>query len=112
MIRGVGLRSAVAINVATMVGAGPFITLPLVVTALHGSVSAIAWVLGALIALCDGLVWAELGARYPRSGGTYTYLREAFGPRGPGRFVAFLFVWQFLFWAPLILASGYIGFAQ
>ena len=112
MIRGVGLCSAVAINVATMVGAGPFITLPLVVTALHGSVSAIAWVLGALIALCDGLVWAELAARYPRSGGTYTYLREAFGPRGPGRFVAFLFVWQFLFWAPLILASGYIGFAQ
>jgi amino acid transporter len=112
MIRGVGLRSAVAINVATMVGAGPFITLPLVVAALHGSVSAIAWVLGALIALCDGLVWAELAARYPRSGGTYTYLREAFGRRGPGRFVAFLFVWQFLFWAPLILASGYIGFAQ
>ena len=112
MIRGVGLRSAVAINVATMVGAGPFITLPLVVAALHGSVSAVAWVLGALIALCDGLVWAELASRYPRSGGTYTYLREAFGPRGPGRFVAFLFVWQFLFWAPLILASGYIGFAQ
>src|SRR5665213_1270135 len=112
MIRGVGLRSAVAINVATMVGAGPFITLPLVVAALHGSVSAVAWIVGALIALCDGLVWAELASRYPRSGGTYTYLREAFGPRGPGRFVAFLFVWQFLFWAPLILASGYIGFAQ
>jgi amino acid transporter len=112
MIRGVGLRSAVAINVATMVGAGPFITLPLVVVALHGSVSAVAWILGAVIALCDGLVWAELASRYPRSGGTYTYLREAFGPRGPGRFVAFLFVWQFLFWAPLILASGYIGFAQ
>ncbi|MEA2787164.1 MAG: hypothetical protein QOF71_3268 [Candidatus Eremiobacteraeota bacterium] len=112
MIRGVGLRSAVAINVATMVGAGPFITLPLVVTALHGSVSALAWVVGALIALCDGLVWAELASRYPRSGGTYTYLREGFGAHGPGRFVAFLFVWQFLFWAPLILATGYIGFAQ
>ncbi len=112
MIRGVGLRSAVAINVATMVGAGPFITLPLVVAALHGSVSAAAWVAGAVIAACDGLVWAELASRYPRSGGTYVYLREAFGPHGPGRFVAFLFVWQFLFWAPLILASGYIGFAQ
>ncbi len=111
MIRGVGLRSAVAINVATMVGAGPFITLPLIVGALHG-VSAVAWVAGALIALCDGLVWAELSSRYPRSGGTYTYLREAFGPRGPGRLVGFLFIWQFLFWAPLILASGYIGFAQ
>ena len=112
MIRGVGLRSAVAINVATMIGAGPFITLPLVVVALHGSVSALAWFVGALIALCDGLVWAELASRYPRSGGTYTYLREAFGAHGPGRFVAFLFVWQFLFWAPLILATGYIGFAQ
>ncbi len=112
MIRGVGLRSAVAINVATMVGAGPFITLPLVVVALNGSVSALAWVVGALIALCDGLVWAELASRYPRSGGTFTYLREAFGAHGPGRFVAFLFVWQFMFWAPLILASGYIGFAQ
>ncbi len=112
MIRGVGLRSAVAINVATMVGAGPFITLPLVVVALHGSVSSIAWLGGALIALCDGLVWAELASRYPRSGGTYAYLREAFDPRRAGRFFAFLFVWQFMFWAPLVIASGYIGFAQ
>jgi amino acid transporter len=112
MIRGVGLRSAVAINVATMVGVGPFITLPLVVVALHGSVSSIAWVAGALIALCDGLVWAELASRYPRSGGTYAYLREAFDPQRAGRFFAFLFVWQFLFWAPLVIASGYIGFAQ
>ena len=112
MIRGVGLRSAVAINVATMVGVGPFITLPLVVVALHGSISSIAWVAGALIALCDGLVWAELASRYPRSGGTYAYVREAFGPLGAGRFFAFLFVWQFMFWAPLVIASGYIGFAQ
>ena len=112
MIRGVGLRSAVAINVATMVGAGPFITLPLVVVALHGSVSSIAWLGGALIALCDGLVWAELASRSPRSGGTYAYLREAFDPRRAGRFFAFLFVWQFMFWAPLVIASGYIGFAQ
>jgi amino acid transporter len=107
----VGLRSATAINVATMVGAGPFITLPLVVAALHGSVSIAGWIVGALIALCDGLVWAELASRYPRSGATYAYLRDALGPRfGPG--AAFLFVWQYLFWAPLILASGYIGFSQ
>jgi len=112
MIRGVGLRSAVAINVATMVGAGPFITLPLVVVALNGSVSSIAWLGGALIALCDGLVWAELASRSPRSGGTYAYLREAFDPRRAGRFFAFLFVWQYMFWAPLVIASGYIGFAQ
>lgn len=111
MIRGVGLRGAVAINVATMVGAGPLITIPLVVGALHGSVSVAAWLAGAAIALCDGLCYAELASLFPRSGGTYAYLREAFGPRW-GRFAAFLFVWQFLFWAPLTLATGYIGFAQ
>lgn len=111
MIRGVGLRGAVAINVATMIGAGPLVTIPLVVVALHGSVSVLAWIAGALIALCDGLCYAELASLFPRSGGTYAYLREAFGPRY-GRFAAFLFVWQFLFWAPLTLATGYIGFAQ
>jgi len=112
MIRGVGLRSAVAINVVTMIGAGPLITIPLIVVALHGSVSIVAWIAGAVIALCDGLVYAELASRLPRSGGTYAYLREGYGPRGPGRLLAFLFVWQFCLWAPLTLASGYIGFAQ
>ncbi|MFN2459662.1 MAG: amino acid permease [Candidatus Velthaea sp.] len=112
MIRGVGLRSAVAVNVVTMIGAGPLVTIPLVVVALHGSVSVAAWIAGAVIALCDGLVYAELASRLPRTGGTYAYLREAYGSRGAGRLLAFLFVWQFCFWAPLILASGYIGFAQ
>jgi amino acid transporter len=111
VIRGIGLPSAVAINVATMIGAGPLITIPLVVAALHGSVSVSAWIAGALIALCDGLCYAELASLYPRSGGTYAYLREAFGPR-VGRFAAFLFVWQILFFIPLTLATGYIGFAQ
>ncbi len=112
MIRGVGLRSAVAINVATMAGAGPLITIPLVVTALHGALSVWPWVFGAVISLCDGLVYAELASRFPRSGGTYAYLREAFGPDGAGRLFAFLFVWAYLFVAPLGLATGYIGFAQ
>ena len=112
MIRGVDLRSAVAINIATIVGAGPLITIPLVVAAMHGSVSVWPWIAGAIIALCDGLVYAELASRFPRSGGTYAYLREAFGARGPGRLIAFMFVWQYLFAAPLFLASGYIGFAQ
>jgi amino acid transporter len=112
LIRGVGLRSAVAINVATIVGAGPLITIPLVVVAMRGSISVWPWIAGAAIALCDGLVYAELASRYPRSGGTYAYLREAFGAHGPGRLLAFVFVWQTLFVAPLTLASGYIGFAQ
>ena len=112
MIRGIGLRSAVAINIATMVGAGPLITIPLVMTAIHGSISLWPWIAGALIALCDGLTYCELASRFPRSGGTYTYLREAFGTHGPGRLAAFVFIWQLLFVAPLSLASGYIGFAQ
>ncbi len=112
MIRGISLRSAVAINIATMVGAGPLITIPLVVTTLGGSLSLWPWIAGAVIALCDGLTFAELASRFPRSGGTYTYLREAFGPHGPGRLAAFIFIWQLLFVAPLALATGYIGFAQ
>lgn len=112
MIRGVGLRSAVAINIATIVGAGPLITIPLVVAAMHGSISVWPWIAGAAIALCDGLVYAELASRFPRSGGTYAYLREAFGAHGPGRLAAFIFVWQLLFVAPLTMATGYIGFAQ
>ncbi|HZO95094.1 MAG TPA: APC family permease [Candidatus Baltobacteraceae bacterium] len=112
LVRGVGLRGALAINVITMVGIGPLITIPLVLGALHGPLSLIGWIAGALLALCDGLVWAELGSRYPGSGGTYAYLREAFGAHGLGRMLAFLFVWQTIFSAPLLLATGYIGFAS
>lgn len=110
MIRGVGLRGAVAINVITMIGIGPLITIPLVVATLHGPLSLAGWLVGALLALCDGLVWAELGSLYPHSGGTYGFLREAF-PRA-GRFLAFLFVWEMIFAGPLLVASGYIGFAH
>jgi amino acid transporter len=112
LVRGVGLRGAIAINAITMIGIGPLITIPLVLGALHGPLSLVGWIAGAGLALCDGLVWAELGSRYPGSGGTYGYLREIFGPRKLGRFLAFLFVWQTIFYAPLIQASGYIGFAN
>jgi amino acid transporter len=112
LIRGVGLRGAVAINTITMIGIGPLITIPLVLGALHGPLSLAGWLAGALLALCDGLVWAELGSRYPGSGGTYGYLREVFGRQSLGRCLAFLFVWQTIFYAPLIQASGYIGFAN
>jgi len=112
LVRGVGLRGAVAINVITMVGIGPLITIPLVLRALHGPLSLAGWIAGALLALCDGLVWAELGSRFPGSGGTYGFLREAFGRHKLGRLLAFLFVWQTIFSAPLLIASGYIGFAS
>lgn len=95
-----------------MIGIGPLVTIPLVIAALGGPLALAGWIGGAIVALCDGLVWAELSSRYPGSGGTYVYLRNAFGPRGLGRALAFLFNWQFLLAAPCLLASGYIGFAN
>src|SRR5271156_90952 len=112
MIRALGLRGAVAVNVITMIGIGPLITIPLVLADLHGSTALWAWVAGAVIALCDGLAWAELGSLYPGSGGTYVFLREAFGRDRWGRLFAFLFAWQIVLSGPLVLATGYIGFAQ
>ena len=112
MIRGIDLRGAVAVNVITMIGIGPLITIPLVLAKLHGSTALWAWVVGAAIALCDGLVYAELGSLYPRSGSTYVFLREAFGRDRWGRLFAFLFAWEFVLSAPLVIATGYIGFAH
>ncbi len=114
--RKVGLLSAVSLNMMNMIGVGPFITLPLVVAALGGPPALFGWVLGAAIAVCDGLVWAELGAMMPRAGGSYAFLREIYSGRGgthpAGRFVAFLYIWQLSFTAPLSIASGCIGLAQ
>jgi amino acid transporter len=110
--RAIDLRSAISINVITMIGIGPLVTIPLVIAALGGPLALVGWIAGAVVALCDGLVWAELSSRYPGSGGTYVYLRNVFGPQRLGKALAFLFNWQFLLYAPCLLASGYIGFAN
>jgi amino acid transporter len=107
--RRIGLRSAVLFNMLEMIGVGPFITLPLVIAAAGYHLSVWAWVLGAAIAVADGLVWAELGAAFPRAGGSYAFLREIYGPDGAGNWLSFLFVWQVGFTAPLSIASGCIG---
>ena len=107
--RRIGLRSAVLFNMLEMIGVGPFITLPLVIAATSYRLSVWAWVLGAAIAVADGLVWAELGAALPRAGGSYAFLREIYSPQGPGNWLSFLFVWQLTFTAPLSIASGCIG---
>jgi amino acid transporter len=112
LVRGLGLKEATALNMIDMVGVGPFITIPLIVGAMGGPQAMLGWILGALLALCDGLVWAQLGAALPHAGGTYVFLREAYGPRGWGRLLSFLFIWQMLFRAPLSMASGLIGFAD
>lgn len=112
LIRGLGLKEATALNMIDMVGIGPFITVPLILAAMGGPQAMLGWLFGALLALSDGLVWAQLGAAMPHAGGTYVFLREAFGPRGWGRLLSFLFIWQMLFRAPLSMASGLIGFAD
>src|SRR5262245_1022864 len=112
LIRGIGLGTATALNMIDMIGVGPFITMSLVVAAMGGPQALLGWILGALLAICDGLVWAELGAAMPHAGGSYVYLREIYGPRRFGKLVSFLFIWQLSFSAPLSIASGAIGFAK
>jgi amino acid transporter len=106
------LLSATALNMTNMMGAGPFITIPLLMTALGGPQAMLGWLVALIIVICDGMVWSELGAALPGSGGSFRYLREAFGPARVGRLMGFLFVWQFVLSGPLEIASGYIGFAQ
>ncbi len=110
--RRIGLRAAVLFNMLEMIGVGPFITLPLVIAAAGYRLSVWAWVLGAAIAVADGLVWAELGAAFPRAGGSYAFLREIYGPDGAGNWLSFLYVWQLSFSAPLSIASGCIGLSS
>ncbi len=95
-----------------MLGAGPFITIPLLMSALGGPQALLGWVVAVVIVICDGMVWSELGAAMPGSGGSFNYLREGFGRERFGRLMAFLFVWQFILSGPLEIASGYIGFAS
>ena len=112
LIRGFGLLHATALNMANMVGVGPFITIPLLMAAMGGPQSLLGWFVGALIVISDGQVWSELGAARPGSGGSYLFLREAYGPEKWGRLMAFLFIWQFVLSGPLEIASGLIGFGQ
>ena len=111
LIRGMGLGSATALNMIDMIGVGPFITMPLILSAMGGPQAMLGWIVGALFAVCDGLVWAELGAAMPGSGGSYRYLREIYGSQKLGRLISFLFIWQLSFSAPLSIASGCIGLA-
>jgi amino acid transporter len=111
LMRGLGMFGAISLNMSQMVGIGPFITIPLIIAAMGGPQAIFGWIAGALIAICDGLVWAELGAAMPAEGGTYTYLREAF-QYSTGRLMPFLFVWSTLLVTPLIMSTGMIGIAQ
>src|SRR5437660_6258468 len=112
LVRGIGLGSAVALNMIDMIGVGPFITIPLIISAMGGPQAMLGWVLGAVLAICDGLVWAELGAAMPRAGGSYFYLKNIYGENGLGRWMSFLFIWQLSFSAPMSIATGCIGLSR
>ena len=110
--RGLGLKEAVALNMIEIVGIGPFVVSSLVIRAMGGPQALIAWLLGAVLATLDAFVWSELGAAMPKAGGTYVFLREAYGPQRWGRLMSFLFVWQTFLHVPLSVASASIGFAN
>jgi amino acid transporter len=112
MTRRFGLLHATALNMTNMIGIGPFITIPLLMSALGGPQAMLGWLVALVIVVCDGMVWSELGAALPGSGGSFGYLRQGYGPATFGRLMGFLFVWQFILSGPLEIASGYIGFSQ
>lgn len=111
MERRLGLSQATAINMIDMVGIGPFITLPMVISMMNGPYFLYAWVAGAVLSFVDATVWSELGAAFPKAGGSYNFLKEAYGKDGLGKYMSFLFVWQTMIQAPLVIASAAIGFA-
>jgi amino acid transporter len=110
--RKIGFWGAASANVLNMIGVGPFLTIPLALTAMGGPQAMLGWILGAFISLCDGMVWSELGSEMPCSGGPYEYLLQAFGPRSFGRLFSFLFLWQAIVLGPISIAGGAVGFAQ
>ena len=95
-----------------MVGIGPFIVIPLVIQAMNGPQCMLAWAAGAILALIDGFIWAELGAAMPEAGGSFVFLKEIYGKETWGKLFSFLFIWQTIIQAPLVIASGAIGFSQ
>jgi len=110
-VRRVTLLPAVAINMTQMCGIGPFITIPVMVATMGGPQAIIGWIAGAILAMADGLVWAELGAAMPGAGGTYLYLREAFQYR-TGKLMPFMFIWTVMLSIPFGMATGVIGLVQ
>ncbi|MBL7997485.1 MAG: APC family permease [Candidatus Kapabacteria bacterium] len=122
MKRRIGIVQATALNMIDMVGIGPFIVMSGVISAMGGPQCIAAWIAGALLALVDSQVWSELGARFPDAGGSYAFLRRTFdhlrfrtlytGELNAGKAMSFLFIWQTMFQASLVVASAAIGIAN
>jgi amino acid transporter len=112
LVRAMGLLQSIAVNMLEMIGIGPFITIGVILAAMGGPQALLGWFLGALFSVCDGMVYAELGAAMPGAGGAYIYFREAFNPRSWGMLFSFLFLWQTIFVAPLAISAACVGFAE
>ena len=112
LARGLGFWQATAVNITQIVGAGVFATIPLILGHLPGAYGLLAWLVAGVLILCDGMIWGELGAALPSSGGSYHFLLEAYGRHRWGRLMAFLFVWQILISGPLEVGSGLAAAAQ
>ncbi|MGH9535819.1 MAG: APC family permease [Terriglobales bacterium] len=112
LVRGMGLLQATAANMLNMIGIGPFITLGVILGYMGGPQAMLGWLLGAVLSVCDGLVYAELGAALPGAGGAFVYFREAFNPASWGLLVSFLFLWEMLFSGPLGMAAACVGFGD
>ncbi len=112
LVRGMGLVQSTAVNMLEMIGIGPFITIGVILSAMGGPQAVLGWFLGALFSVCDGMIYAELGAAMPGAGGAYLYFLEAFNPRTWGRLISFLFLWETIFAAPLSISTACVGFAE
>ncbi|MEN9686775.1 MAG: hypothetical protein RLZZ28_2561 [Bacteroidota bacterium] len=109
--RKIGLLQATAINMTDMVGIGPFVVLSVVAETMKGPWFLYAWIAGALLSFVDAMIWSQLGSTYPMAGGSYNFLKEGYGAKW-GKLMSFLFVWQTMIQAPLVIASAAIGFSQ
>jgi amino acid transporter len=109
--RKLSLLHATAINMIDMVGIGPFVVLSVVAQIMAGPYFLYAWIAGALLSFLDAMVWSQLGAALPRAGGSFHFLKEGYGEKW-GKLMSFLFVWQTMIQAPLVIASAAIGFSQ
>lgn len=109
LVRAIGLGSAILFVVGSVIGSGIFLTTGVMAATIPStSLLLLAWTLGGVLAIAGGLTYAEMGAMFPRSGGVYVFLKEAYGP-----LLAFLYGWAAL----LVVISGglaavSVGFAE
>jgi amino acid transporter len=107
--RRLGLFQSTVINMIDMVGIGPFVVMPLVISMMGGPWFLYAWFFGALLSFIDAMIWSELGAAYPEAGGSFNFLREAYGEKN-GVFIFYLVGTRFIVSGLLVTLSGIIAF--